>query len=80
MFEFLIKSTFGHTNFGFYQGFVYDRVRKRKIFFEIPAFLQIEGGKSRAGNSKNQMKTKTFLFLFSIDVLNFPALDFPRSI
>ena len=34
---------------------VYDRVRKRKNYFEIPAFLQI-------------------------DVLNFPALDFPCSI
>ena len=27
---------------------VYDRVRKRKNYFEIPAFLQIERGKSRA--------------------------------
>ena len=28
---------------------IYDRVRKRKNYFEIPAFLQIERGKSRAG-------------------------------
>ena len=33
---------------------VYDRVRKRKNYFEIPAFLQIERGKSRAGNSKSK--------------------------
>ena len=61
---------------------VYDRVRKRKNYFEIPTFLQIERGKSRPGNSKHQMKTKTkpFLFLFSFDVWNFPTLDFPRSI
>ena len=35
---------------------VYDRVRKRKYYFEM------------------------FLFMFSFDVLNFPALDFPCSI
>ena len=57
---------------------VYDRVRKRNNYFEIPAFLQIERGKSRAGNSKSNEKKN--LFLFSFDVLNFPALDFPRSI
>ena len=56
---------------------VYDRVQKRQKYFEIPAFLQIERGKSRAGNLKsNENKT----FLFSFDVLNFPALDFPRLI
>ena len=61
---------------------VYDRVRKRKNHFEIPAFLQIERGKSRGGKFKtsNENKQKTFLLLFSFDVLNFPALDFPCSI
>ena len=39
---------------------VYDRVRKRKNYFEIPTFLQIEGGKSRAGKL----------------ILNFPLLIF----
>ena len=33
---------------------VYDRVRKMKNYFEIPAFLQIERGKSRAGNSNSK--------------------------
>ena len=55
---------------------------KGKIIFEIPAFLQIEQGKSRGGKFKtsNENKNKkTFLLLFSFD-FEFPALDFPRSI
>ena len=56
---------------------VYDRVRKMKSYFEIPAFLQIERGKSRAGNSKsNENKSKNGCFSFN--VLNFPPIDFPR--
>ena len=49
-----------------YARVVYDRVRKRKYYFEIPAFLQIERGKSRAGNSKsNENKNKNvFVFIF----------------
>ena len=45
---------------------VYDRARKRKYYFEIPTFLQIEWGKSRAGNSKsNENKNKrVFVFIF----------------
>ena len=46
---------------------VYDRVRKRKNYFEIPAFLQIEQGKSRAGKFKtsNENKNKNvFVFVF----------------
>ena len=48
---------------------VYDRVRKRKNYFEIPTFLQIEQGKSRGGKFKtsNENKTKTknvFVFVF----------------
>ena len=56
---------------------IYDRVKNKKNNFEITAFLN-ERGTSRAGNSKHQMKIKTFLFSF--DVLNFPALDFLHSI
>ena len=43
-----------------------DRVQKRKYYFEIPAFLQIERGKSRVGNSKsNENKNKnSFVFVF----------------
>ena len=52
--------------------------RNKKNIFEITAFLNYERGTSRAGNSKHQMKIKTFLFSF--DVLNFPAHDFPCSI
>ena len=42
---------------------VYDRVRKRKNYFEIPAFLQIERGKSRAGNSKSNKNKTIFVFI-----------------
>ena len=60
---------------------VYDRVRKRKIYFEITAFFNYERGTSRVGNSKsNENKKFLFLLLFSFDVLNFPTLDFPHSI
>ena len=64
-----------------YTRVVYDRVRKRKNYFEIPAFLQIEVENQERENSKHQMKikTKTFLVLFSFD-FEFPALHFPRSI
>ena len=44
---------------------VYDRVRKRKNYFEIPTFLQIEWGKSRAGKFKTSNENKNFfVFLF----------------
>ena len=47
---------------------VYDRVWKRKNYFEIPAYLQIERGKSRAGKFKisNENKNKNkniFVFI-----------------
>ena len=60
---------------------IYDRVRNKKNNFQITAFLNYEQGTSRAGNSKHQMKTKTktFLLLFSFDVLNFQALEAPHS-
>ena len=44
---------------------VYDRVRNRKNYFEIPAFLQIERGKSRAGKFKTSNENKNgFVFVF----------------
>ena len=44
---------------------VYHRVQKRKIYFEIPAFLQTEGGKSRAGKFKTSNENKNvFVFVF----------------
>ena len=46
---------------------VYDRVRNRKNYFEIPAFLQIERGKSRAGKFKtsNENNNKNvFVFIW----------------
>ena len=58
---------------------LYDSVRNKIFFFEITAFLNYKRGTSRAGNSKSS-ENKTKKFLFSFDVLNFPALDFPRSI
>ena len=43
---------------------VYDRVRKRKNYFEIPAFLQIERAKSRAGKFKTSNENKNvFVFI-----------------
>ena len=59
---------------------IYDRVRNKKNNFENTAFLNYERGTSRAGNSKSNQNKQTKTFLFSYDVLNFPALDFPRSI
>ena len=56
---------------------IYDRVRNKKNYFEITAFLNYERGTSRAGNSKSNENKN---FLFSFDILNFPTLDFPRSI
>ena len=37
---------------------IYDRVWKRKNYFEIPAFLQIERGKSRVGKFKTSNENK----------------------
>ena len=70
----------------FYQGLfhtriIYDRVRNRKNYFEIAAFLNFEQGTSRAGNSNENKNTNKYI---SVSVkcninLNFPALDIPRS-
>ena len=43
---------------------VYDRVRKRKNYFEIPAFLQIERGISRVGNSNSKSNEKKNVFVY----------------
>ena len=71
------------TKFSTYIGItrvIYDRVRKSKNYFEIPAFLPIELGISRAGKFKIMFTEMClFMFLFSFD-FEFPALDFPRSI
>ena len=54
-------------------------MEKEKLF-EIPAFLQIERGKSRAEKLKTSNENKKLKrFLFSFD-FEFPALDFPCSI
>ena len=50
---------------------VYDRVRKRKNYFEIPTFLQIERGKFKTSKSKQ----KRLCFCFHL-ILNFPLLKF----
>ena len=57
---------------------VYDRVRKKKYYFKIPAFMQIERGKSRAGKFKTSNENKKFfLLLFSFD-FEFHVLEVPR--
>ena len=62
---------------------IYDMVRNRKIYFEIPTFLPIEQGISRAEKFKvmlhvvaTQMYLFVFVFLFSFE---FPALEVPCS-
>ena len=54
---------------------VYDRVRKRKNYFKIPAFLQIERGKSRAGKFKTSNENKKKRFCFNL-ILNLLLLIF----
>ena len=55
---------YGHSQFPFPR-VVYDRVQKRKNYFEIPAFLQIERGKSRAGKFKTSNENKNvFVFIW----------------
>ena len=60
---------------------IYDRVRNRKKYFEILAFLPIERGISRAGKFKVMLHFAAtemclFVFLFSFE---FPTLEVPRS-
>ena len=52
---------------------------KGKIILKFPPFFRLNE-ENQEQEIQNQMKTKTKPFLFSFDVLNFPALDFPRSI
>ena len=52
---------------------------KGKIILKFPPFFRLNE-EYQEREIQNQMKTKMFLFMFSFDVLNFPALDFPRSI
>ena len=57
---------------------IYDRVRNRKNYFEIAAFLNFERGTSRVGNSNENKNTNKHI---SVNItLNFPTLDIPRSI
>ena len=53
--------------------------RTGKIVLKFPSFCRLNE-ENQEWEIQNQMKTKTFLFMFSFDVLNFPALDFPCSI
>ena len=60
---------------------IYDRVQNRKKYFEIPAFLPIEQGISRAGKFKVMLHFAAtemclFVFLFSFE---FPTLEVPPS-
>ena len=61
---------------------IYDRVWNRKNYFEIPAFLPIERGISRAGKFKVMLHFEAademclFVFLFSFE---FPTLEVPCS-
>ena len=60
---------------------IYDRVQNRKKYFEIPAFLPIEQGISRAGKFKVMLHfaaTEMCLFV-SLFSFEFPALEVPRS-
>ena len=60
-----------------YTRVIYDRVQNSKNYFDIPAFLLIERGISRAGKFKVMITEKCLLVvLFSFE---FPALEVPRS-
>ena len=50
---------------------------KGKIILKFPPFFRL---KEEYQEREIQNQIKTFLFMFSFDVLNFPALDFPLSI
>ena len=56
---------------------------KGKIILKFKPFFRLNEEYQEL-EIQNQMKTKTktkmFWFMLSFDVLNFPALDFPRSI
>ena len=51
---------------------------RRKFILKLPPFLIMNEELQEQENSKHQMKTKTFLLLFSFD-FEFPALEVPRS-
>ena len=54
---------------------------KGKIILKFSPFFRLnEENQEQEIQIQNQMKTKKNRFLFSFDVLNFPALDFPRLI
>ena len=61
---------------------IYDRVRNRKNYFEINAFLNFERGTSRAGNSNENKNTNKHMSVAAKCnmTLNFPTLDIPRLI
>ena len=52
---------------------------KGKNILKFPPFFRLNE-ENQEREIQNQMKPKTKTFLFSFNVLNFPALDFPRSI
>ena len=52
---------------------------KGKVISKFPPLFRLNE-ENQEREIQNQMKTKTKMFLFSFNVLNFPALDFPRSI
>ena len=54
---------------------------KGKFILKFPPFFRLnEVNQEREIQNQMKTKTKTKPFLFSFDVLNFPAFDFPRSI
>ena len=61
----------------FYPGLYMIGYGKGKIILKFPPFFRLNE-EYQEWEIQNQMKTK--MFLFSFDVLNFPALDFPCSI
>ena len=52
---------------------------KGKNILKFPPFFRLNK-ENQEREIQNQIKTKTFLFMFSFDIMNFPDLDFPRSI
>ena len=59
---------------------IYDRVRNKKNYFEIAAFLNFEQGTSRVGNSNENTNKHVSVAAKCNISWNFPALDILRSI
>ena len=67
-------------NCHFFIRVIYDRVRNRKNYFEIAAFLNFEQGTSRAEKFKVMLQfAATEMFVCVFFSFEFPAIEVPHS-